>query len=732
MSTGRNLRTFPKMVKWFTPLLLVRAAFRDIVAHLFGQYADQRVTQHLSDPIPEDPDQQKQFAKRYDYSSEAIGEDPFWVDYAADLGDGFDPTYAVAYMLAAGNLNDTTDPDTGRIQGIRDLPDGNELRHGRIMIMGGDQVYPWPSREEYESRLCTPYKLAMPELPADPATGQTPEAERDLFAIPGNHDWYDGLASFDDLFCGARSGQSGRQSKRIGGLQTRQHRSYFAIKLPHDWWIWGADIQLNKYLDNGQLEYFRTVSKQMGPQDKFILCAAQPSWIYFGTAQEKYARENLRNLIDIPLQRGAKLCAILSGDTHHYSRYNESEKLGNFNLITSGGGGAYTHGTHQLKPEINFKWVGEGVSFKLNKLLKPGKASADGEPTSRQTKKPACYPSKPASRRLAWGNTAFAFRNKMFCFAIGLIYWMLTWTFSELNTADAVIRIQIPETFEITRGVDLKSFPLAFDALEDTEEPEPVEFFIERTKDFQNWTLVMGRVFVEELNAPGGMLSNFFPAVLNLVKYGIQLLMIGLGHSPGASVFLLGTWYVFFAIADTKRVDAGRVWNKRVLGTVHFLTHLFWMWVLYCSLIYINHSYLKDIFYELAGPDNFLLFLPKELWPDLIYPLEMIPLGGLIGGFIFGVYLFGTHLLAKIHSDWTFSAQRTTGYKNFLRMCFEPDKLTIYPIGLDFVPSRRGWRWSKNPAPGRPKVEPRSALKPHLIEGPIVIRASEVRNFPRD
>jgi hypothetical protein len=101
--------------------------------------------------------------------------------------------------------------------------------------MGGDEVYPWPSREEYERRLCTPYELAMPELPPDPVTGETPEATRDLFATPGNHDWYDGLASFDDLFCRARSGHSGRPSRSSGNLQTRQHRNYFAIKLPHNW-----------------------------------------------------------------------------------------------------------------------------------------------------------------------------------------------------------------------------------------------------------------------------------------------------------------------------------------------------------------------------------------------------------------------------------------------------------------------------------------------------------------
>ncbi|MGI9387197.1 MAG: hypothetical protein ACR2OX_07175, partial [Methyloligellaceae bacterium] len=267
MESGRDLNNLPGMVKWFTPQLLVGAAFNSIIAKLFGQYADQRMTQHLSDPIPDDPDERNKFLGRYDYSGEEQGNEPFWADFVADLGDGFESTYAVAYMLAASHFNGASSPGGGGLHGSDELASIPDLRSGRIVIMGGDEVYPWPSREEYEARLCTPYRLAMPELPADPATGEVPAAMRDLFAIPGNHDWYDGLASFDDLFCRARSGHSSEHGRRIGDLQTRQHRSYFAIKLPHNWWIWGADIQLSKYLDSGQLEYFRAISEKMGPED---------------------------------------------------------------------------------------------------------------------------------------------------------------------------------------------------------------------------------------------------------------------------------------------------------------------------------------------------------------------------------------------------------------------------------------------------------------------------------
>ncbi|MGI9405966.1 MAG: hypothetical protein ACR2O4_06305 [Hyphomicrobiaceae bacterium] len=278
----RDRTKYKDMVRWFTPGLLAQAGFHSVVASLFGQYADQRTTQHLTDPIPDqtDPDlrekMQKEFASRYDYSTEVVGSDPFWVDYASDLGDGFDSTYAVANLISQDHLY----PEkkalglNANATEVYGLHGGEPLPGGRVLVLGGDEVYPWPSREEYDERFCRPYRLAYPEIDKSedgPDIGRRSKG-RDMFAIPGNHDWYDGLGAFDDLFCRARGNVSeGRESNCIGGWQTRQHRSYFAIKLPHDWWIWGADIQLGRYLDTGQLDYFRTVSEHMGKNSKFIL-----------------------------------------------------------------------------------------------------------------------------------------------------------------------------------------------------------------------------------------------------------------------------------------------------------------------------------------------------------------------------------------------------------------------------------------------------------------------------
>ena len=69
-----------------------------------------------------------------------------------------------------------------------------------------------------------------------------------MYAIPGNHDWYDGLTGFMRVF---------GQENWVGGRQTAQRRSYFAIGLPHRHWLWGIDIQNDAYVDSAQIAYFQ-------------------------------------------------------------------------------------------------------------------------------------------------------------------------------------------------------------------------------------------------------------------------------------------------------------------------------------------------------------------------------------------------------------------------------------------------------------------------------------------
>src|SRR5205823_10895598 len=133
---------------------------------------------------------------------------------------------------------------------------------GRVLVLGGDEIYPTPSRANYEARLVAPFESAR-------RTSVPPYPE--LYAIPGNHDWYDNLVSFTRLFCA---------KDWFAGWAVRQRRSYFAVQLPYGWWLIGTDIQLGSDIDEKQVAYFCEVAAKMKPGDRVIVYTAEPHWIY--------------------------------------------------------------------------------------------------------------------------------------------------------------------------------------------------------------------------------------------------------------------------------------------------------------------------------------------------------------------------------------------------------------------------------------------------------------------
>ena len=157
------------MVRWYNPLLLLRSGIRSVTTTTIGGVIDYREIQSSLDPVGPD----NGFGT-YDYRADGAATQ-MWIDYVADLGDGWDATYAVAQALAADTLK----------------VDGGAAPRGDILIMGGDQVYPDPSDDAYKERTINPYRTAC---------GAVSPFKADLFALPGNHDWYDGLHDFKDLF----------------------------------------------------------------------------------------------------------------------------------------------------------------------------------------------------------------------------------------------------------------------------------------------------------------------------------------------------------------------------------------------------------------------------------------------------------------------------------------------------------------------------------------------------
>ncbi|PYP80386.1 MAG: hypothetical protein DMD35_04580 [Gemmatimonadetes bacterium] len=297
------------MVGWFDPGQLVRTAVDVVISAIFARNSDRRVLDALSHPAP----------VPCDLSS---SHDELWLDYVADTGDGWNSTYAVAHALAQPTLDVTVDGER------------RETRRGDVLVFGGDAVYPVASRDGYQRRLVGPYRTALPASPPSHPT---------VFAVAGNHDWYDSLVAFTRLFC-----TGGKRT--FAGWRTHQTRSYFAIKLPHEWWLIGTDVQLESDIDDPQLEYFRGIAATMGDDDRIILCTAEPNWI----TEQRYRRFD-REMTDrnLPFLEqkvfGNRVAVFIAGDLHHYRRHADAAGR---QKITAGGGGAFLYPTHVDLDEV--------------------------------------------------------------------------------------------------------------------------------------------------------------------------------------------------------------------------------------------------------------------------------------------------------------------------------------------------------------------------------------------
>jgi hypothetical protein len=364
MADARALRR-RSMVGWYDPRVLMQTAYQVVIANIFGRYSDTRLIEALA----------SQPQNEFDYSNH---DGDFWLDYAADIGDGWNSTYAVADAIARPELELATDKGP------------ENTRCGRVLVFGGDEVYPYPSRAEYEVRTETPYAQAF-----------AGRARPDVFAIPGNHDWYDSLVAFSRTFC--------RPERGFAGCATRQTRSYFALKLPANWWLLAIDLQLGADLDEPQVRYFQNVATRMDDAARLIFCVPEPRWIYEDAYpnHSSYEEQSSTNFLEEKVFK-RKARVYLTGDLHFYKRHENAEGV---QKITSGGGGAFLHPTHAP----------------ATKHLRHG------------FEQRAAYPDEKTSARLTWRNFLFPFLNPKAGWLYAFLYAMSAWLASaSLEASDLI------------------------------------------------------------------------------------------------------------------------------------------------------------------------------------------------------------------------------------------------------------------------------------------------------
>lgn len=270
---------------------------------------------------------------------------------------------------------DRSDLETARFIVMGDTGEGDESQFALVpplleigqgthfMVICSDVVYPDGDVNEYLKKFCRPYK-------------DYPEP---IYALPGNHDWYDGLNGFMVHFCSAEPSERSLGSNRLlrslwrkperadpevleqcrafrpePEEHLRQPGPYFAIDTG-PLRIVGIDTGINGQLDREQGEWLRWVSSS-SPKPK-ILLTGKPIYV-----DNEYhpgdIEDGAMKVDDIVRADAHNYVAAIGGDIHNYQRYPVQVGDRTVQYIVSGGGGAYLSDTHRI-PKVNVNGVNE-------------------------------------------------------------------------------------------------------------------------------------------------------------------------------------------------------------------------------------------------------------------------------------------------------------------------------------------------------------------------------------
>ena len=533
-----------------------------------------------------------------------------------------------------------------------------------------------------------------------------------------------------------------------------------------------------------------------------ILCLAEPSWLH-----KNY--DNMHEISMLARKKGAKICAVIAGDWHRYSRYT-SDKLG-IQFVTCGGGGAFAHATHGLKRRIALNWAtptggirtaSSGDTAEFNRIEKaasapggpdftqnpagiasrtPGEPAPEPKPITDTEAGPggmgrrakavrkeeiktaayecratAIYPPQWKSRLMCLKNLLLPFRNRPFTYLVGIVYFVYAWAFAAADQRQwpitqklaapisEAIRANNDEIYNLEHEIKRNRDILAGYTTRLASDPgyqKPIDDLTQKNKGLDASLAEQHKLRAElkkrQADSGGPTLQDRLYDALNsnlgigaTIKaiiatslgfiLDIGALMRAGEQSPMFAFMLIGLWVGLYAYVESDKWPV-----KHTIGTVHAAVHILTLlvvsWLANSSGLALRGPLLAN-----TQGNEYVDNVVRVLWNIII----TLFVGGLLGGFVMGLYWTLTSTLLNMHTGDAFGALGIKDYKHFLRIKLEPDRATIYPIALDKVPGRKGWRWRLKPGEARPAHNPHilpvKALDPRLIEPPIVIDAVKV------
>ncbi|MEU1039412.1 metallophosphoesterase family protein [Streptomyces sp. NPDC005551] len=233
-------------------------------------------------------------------------------------------------------------------------------------VLASDVVYPVGSADEYGTKFFRPYQ----------------DYQAPVYAIPGNHDWYEDLQGFMRVFCDAPPLAPQPASRRPASAWLRSllwHRprpvdeqrlaaaralrsapAQQAVQ-PGPYWaidagpvrIVGIDTGLLGTVDAEQGRWLREVSAGDVPK---ILITGSP--LYVDGEHHPCAIEGGGTVDDIVRDPRHHYVAAIGGDIHNYQRYPVRVDGRTVQYVVAGGGGAFMHATHTI-PRVSVAGVTE-------------------------------------------------------------------------------------------------------------------------------------------------------------------------------------------------------------------------------------------------------------------------------------------------------------------------------------------------------------------------------------
>jgi hypothetical protein len=253
-------------------------------------------------------------------------------------------------------LGDTGEGDASQFAVVPPLLSQGEGTE--FLVICSDVIYPAGGIDSYEDRFFRPYA----------------GYEGPIYAIPGNHDWYDDATGFMFWFCGGEQAPPRPRSRVLSkawirdllwrrapkadaqavarirtmrespGRRPPQLAPYLAIDTGHLRLV-GIDTGICGDIDRDQGAWLRRVSRE-SPRPK-VLFTGKP--IYVDGEYHPGPIEGGGCVDDVVRDPAHNYIAAIGGDIHNYQRYPVRLDDGRTLLyLVSGAGGAFMHETHDI------------------------------------------------------------------------------------------------------------------------------------------------------------------------------------------------------------------------------------------------------------------------------------------------------------------------------------------------------------------------------------------------